>query len=145
MLQCGRSGPGILHVFDENLTGPKHYNIIKTYARQASEKLFSGKWWLLADNDPKTVTSEILGKLEKLKINRLPISRYSPDLNVSEDVINILKNNTAAQNPATIEHAKRILKREFKKLSPSILQSLVDSMGRRCQAVIDAEGGYPDH
>lgn len=134
-----------MHIFDENLTGPMHYNIIKTYAPRAAKKLVPGKWWLLTDNDPKTVTSEILEKLKKLKINRLPFSRYSPDLNISENVISILKNNTAAKNPTTIEEAKRIMKKEFENLSPDILRSLVDSMDRRCQAVIDAKGGHTDY
>ena len=141
----GRSGPGILHIFDENLTGQMHYNIIKTYAPQAAKKLFPSKWWLLTDNDPKTVTPEILEKLKKLKINRLSFSRYSPDLNTAEDVIKTLKNKTAAKNPTTIEEAKRVMKKEFKNLSPVILQGLVDSMDRRCQAVIDANGGYTDY
>lgn len=144
-VSVGRAGPGILHIFDENLTGQMHYNIIKTYGPRAAKKLFPGKWSLLTDNDPKTVTPEILENLKKLKINRLPFSRYSPDLNISENIINILKNNTAAKNPRTIEEAKRIMKSEFKNLSPDILRSLVDSMDRRCQAVIDTKGGYTDY
>jgi transposase len=40
----GRAGPGVLHIFDENLTGQMHYNIINTYGLQAAKKLFSGKW-----------------------------------------------------------------------------------------------------
>lgn len=141
----GRSGPGVLHTFDENLTGEMHYNILKTYAPKAAKKLFKGKWWLLTDNDPKTVTSKILNDLKKLKFNRLPFSRYSPDLNTSENVINLLKNKTAERNPTTIDEAKKYLQKEWKKLSPVITAGLIDSMNDRCQAVIDAKGGYTDY
>lgn len=141
----GRGGPGVLYPFDENLTGEMHYNILKTYAPKAAKKLFDGKWWLLTDNDPKTVTLPILERLKKLKINRLPFSRYSPDLNTSENIINFLKNNTAKRNPTTIAQAKKYLQEEWEKLSPDITSGLVDSMDDRCQAVINAKGGYTDY
>lgn len=144
-ISFGRGGPGILHTFDENLTGEMHYNIIRVYAPQAAKRLFPGRWWLLTDNDPKIVTFSILQKLKALKINRLPFSRYSPDLNTSENVIKILKDNTAKRNPTSIKEAKKYLQEEWKKISPSITSGLVDSMVNRCQAVIDAKGGHTDY
>jgi hypothetical protein len=140
-----QGGQGILHMFDENLTGDLHYNILKKWAPKAAKNLFRGKWWLLTDNDPKTVTPEILERLRQLGFNRLEFSRYSPDLNVSENVIDLLKNKTAARNPVTVDEAKRYLKEEFEKIPKNIFQSLVGSMKDRCQAVIDAEGGYTDY
>ncbi len=140
-----RNGPGVLHVFDENLTGDMHYNILKTCVPRAAKKLFSGKFWLLTDNDPKTVTSEMREKIKKLKINRLPFSRYSPDLNVCENMIDLLNDKTAEKNPKTIDEAKEIIQKEFKKMPLNIFQGLVGSMDARCQAVIDAEGGYTDY
>lgn len=141
----GRGGPGVLHVFDENLTGDMHYNILKTNVPNAAKKLFKGKWWLLTDNDPKTGTPKMLEKLKNLGFRRLRFSRYSPDLNPSENIINITKNNTAKRNPKTIREAKKFIQEEFQKISPVITSRLVDSMDTRCQAVIDAEGGYTDY
>lgn len=141
----GRGGQGVLHVFDDYLTGAMHVDILRKNAPIAAKKLFSGKWYLLTDNDPKTVTSEILGKLKNLNFNRLEFSRYSPELNVSENIINILKNNTAERNPINVAEAKKYLVEEFEKLPKSIFEGLVDSMDNRCQAVIDAKGGYTDY
>jgi transposase len=144
-LSFGRSGPGVLHMFDENLTGDMHVDIILKYAPKAARKLFSGKWYLLTDNDPKTVTRDRLKKLENANIDRLSFPRYSNELNVSENIINIVKNNTAERNPENIAQAKKYLKEEFENLPLDIFQGLVDSMDDRCQAVIDAKGGYTDY
>jgi transposase len=144
-ISFSRAGPGVLHTFHENLTGDMHIDIVTEHAPKAARKLFSGKWSLLTDNDPKTVTPARLQKLKDADIDRLSFPRYSNDLNVAENIINLVKNNTANRDPMNITEAKKYLKQEFQKLPLDIFEGLVDSMDERCQAVIDAGGGFTDY
>lgn len=140
-LAVSSSGTGKLILFRENLTTERHIAIIKEGVPASAKKLMSGHWWLLTDNDPKTVLPTVLNYYRDNKINRMPFPGYSPDVNVAENVIKSLKDHVAARGPKNSEDLERYAKEEWKKIPKELCADLVVSMPRRCQAVIDARGG----
>ncbi|KAF1946614.1 hypothetical protein EJ02DRAFT_493737, partial [Clathrospora elynae] len=74
---------------------------------------------------------------------------FSPDLNPIEAVWNKMKDWIELNHPDLPAGRQRsydqlcdIVKQAWEAITPEYLESLVISMRERCQAVIDAEGGY---
>jgi len=74
---------------------------------------------------------------------------YSPDLNPIETVWNKMKDYIAAQYPDleagrqySYDALRDIVQEAWDSISIELLNELIDSMPARCQAVIDANGGY---
>ena len=67
----------------------------------------------------------------------------SPDLNPIENLWHILRTNVGKRVPRPMKKQELIdsLKDEWEKLDMKVINDLIDSMPRRLQAVIDAEGG----
>jgi transposase len=67
----------------------------------------------------------------------------SPDLNPIENLWHILRTNIKKREPRPMKKQELIdaLKEEWAKLDMDIINRLIDSMPRRLQAVIDAQGG----
>jgi hypothetical protein len=140
-LSFSAAGPGKLITFRENLTTDLHIDIIKKGAPPASRKLFSGKWWLLTDNDPKTKSQRVMEFYEVNRFHRVDFPPYTPDGNAIENLINYFKDRVAKRGARDLKELESYAKDEFKKLPVEICRNLVDSMmDRRCQAMIDAAG-----
>jgi transposase len=74
---------------------------------------------------------------------------FSPDLNPIETVWNKLKDYIEIHYPDldggkqyTYDKLRQIVREAWDSISSELLQSLVDTMHDRCQAVIDADGGH---
>ena len=67
----------------------------------------------------------------------------SPDLNPIENIWKIMKDNIQNQRnfPKNVDDLKIALKEEWSKLDTSVLRRVVDSMPRRIEAVMNANGG----
>lgn len=53
-----------------------------------------------------------------------------------------LKIKVREQDPRNILELKEIITEEWEKIDPQVTKNSVESMNRRCQAVIDAKGGH---
>lgn len=137
----GAAGPGKLTLFPENLTTDLHLSIVKEGVPVATRKLFTGPWWLLTDNDPKTKKKKVFDFYASQKIRRMPFPSYSPDANVAENFIKELKDRTAKRGARDLKQLEKFAQEEFKKMPKSLCANLVNSMPDRCQAIIDEEGG----
>ena len=65
----------------------------------------------------------------------------SPDLNPIENVWRQLKIAVQARKPTSAAHGWEIIQEEWPKISQKYYETLVHSMGRRLQAVLEANGG----
>ena len=96
------------------------------------------------DNDPKhtshVVRAYLEGRERAGELEVLDWPSQSPDLNPIESLWKILDDAARDRHPSTEAKLFEILESEWKKISVSQLLRLVDSMPRRCQAVIDACG-----
>ena len=107
-----------------------------------SSKLFDGDWVLQEDNDPKH-TSKLAKKWrEEHGVTRIIWPAQSPDQNCIENVWRILKANVQANKPKSVPHLKKIIKQEWKALPAKLAATLVNSMERRIQALLEAKGDY---
>jgi hypothetical protein len=74
---------------------------------------------------------------------------YSPDLNPIEAVWNKMEDYIESCYPdlpcgkqRTYEQLREIVKEAWHYIPPEVLEDLIDSMKNRCEAVINADGGY---
>ena len=103
----------------------------------------------MQDNAPSHRSYETKINLLRRRIPYIKFPPYSPDLNLIEHVWNWMKNWIQERywevhyrvDRIPLPELKRIIWEAWEAVPDSYIQSLYDSWWRRCQAVIDANGG----
>ncbi|GFS86904.1 hypothetical protein TNCV_216231 [Trichonephila clavipes] len=97
------------------------------------------------DNAPchRTVAAEQL--LESEDIERMDWPARSPDLNPIEHVWDFLGRRLAARTlpPVTIRELRLALQDEWAAMPQQLIDTLILSMGRRCETCLAVRGSYP--
>ncbi|GFT28292.1 transposable element Tcb2 transposase [Trichonephila clavipes] len=134
-----------LHIFDAgSVNGTRYCNeILLPYVR-----LFRGSMGLLFlfmdDNAPchRTVAAEQL--LESEDIERMDWPARSPDLNPIEHVWDFLGRRLAARTlpPVTIRELRLALQDEWAAMPQQLIDTLILSMGRRCETCLAVRGDH---
>lgn len=85
--------------------------------------------------------------LQANDIDVLPWPSRSPDLNPIEHLWDELDRRVRRQQnqPQSLQQLRRALQEEWNNIPQALVQNLVASMGRRCQAVLDAKGGHTQY
>lgn len=137
------AGAGTFEIIDGIMNKEKYLDILKRNITTSARKLgLSRQFIFQQDSDPKH-TSHIVSKwLKDKRIKVLDWCPQSPDLNPIEHLWSQLKMKVREQNPRNINELKEIVKQEWDKIDPQLTKNLVESMSRRCQAVIEAKGGH---
>ncbi|GFT72962.1 transposable element Tc3 transposase [Trichonephila clavipes] len=134
-----------LHIFDAgSVNGTRYCNeILLPYVR-----LFRGAMGLqflfMDDNAPchRTVADEQL--LESEDIERMDWPARSPDLNPVEHVWDFLGRRLAAHTlpPVTIRELRLALQDEWAAMPQQLIDTLILSMGRRCETCLAVRGDH---
>ncbi|GFW81313.1 transposable element Tcb2 transposase [Trichonephila clavipes] len=134
-----------LHIFDAgSVNGIRYCNeILLSYVR-----LFRGAMGLqflfMDDNAPchRTVAAEQL--LESEDIERMDWPARSPDLNPIEHVWDFLGRRLAARTlpPVTIRELRLALQDEWAAMPQQLIDTLILSMGRRCETFLAGRGDH---
>ncbi|GFU19642.1 transposable element Tcb2 transposase [Trichonephila clavipes] len=134
-----------LHIFDAgSVNGTRYCNeILLPYVR-----LFRGTMGLqflfMEDNAPchRTVAAEQL--LESEDIERMDWPARSPDLNPIEHVWDFLGTCLAARTlpPVTIRELRLALQDEWAAMPQQLIDTLILSMGRRCETCLAGRGDH---
>ncbi|GFU13304.1 transposable element Tcb2 transposase [Trichonephila clavipes] len=134
-----------LHIFDAgSVNGTRYCNeILLPYVR-----LFRGAMGLqflfMDDNAPchRTVAAEQL--LESEDIERMDWPARSPDLNPIEHVWDFLGRRLAARTlpPVTIRELRLALQDEWAAMPQQLIDTLILSMGRRCETCLTVRGDH---
>ncbi|GFT56420.1 transposable element Tcb2 transposase [Trichonephila clavipes] len=134
-----------LHIFDAgSVNGTRYCNeILLPYVR-----LFRGAMGLqflfMDDNAPchRTVASEQL--LESENIERVDWPSRSPDLNPIENVWDFLGRHLAPRTllPVTIRELRLALQDEWAAMPQQLIDTLILSMGRRCETCLAVRGDH---
>ncbi|GFV72804.1 transposable element Tcb2 transposase [Trichonephila clavipes] len=134
-----------LHIFDAgSINGTRYCNeILLPYVR-----LFRGAMGLqflfMDDNAPchRTVAAEQL--LESEDIERMDWPARSPDLNPIEHVWDFLGRRLVARTlpPVTIRELRLALQDEWAAMSQQLIDTLILSMGRRCETCLAVRGDH---
>ncbi|GFV14113.1 transposable element Tcb2 transposase [Trichonephila clavipes] len=133
-----------LHIFDAgSVNGTRYCNEILPYVC-----LFRGAMGLqflfMDDNAPchRTVAAEQL--LESEDIERMDWLARSPDLNLIERVWDFLGRRLAARTlpPVTIRELRSALQDEWAAIPQQLIDTLILSMGRRCETCLAVRGDH---
>ncbi|GFV87816.1 transposable element Tcb2 transposase [Trichonephila clavipes] len=134
-----------LHIFDAgSVNGTRYCNeILLSYVR-----LFRGaigvQFLFMDDNEPchRTVAAEQL--LESEDIERMDCPARSPDLNPIEHVWDFLGRCLAARTlpPVTIQKLRLALQDEWAAMPQQLIDTLILSMGRRCETCLAVRGDH---
>lgn len=102
---------------------------------------------LQQDNDPKHLSKRTRSWLLEKEILVLKWPSCSPDLNIIENLWYYLKVRVSSveEKPKNIDELKALIKRIWKQIPLSYVQSLYDSIFERLDQVIKAKGGYTSY
>ena len=97
---------------------------------------------LMHDGAPANTARATRDLLQASRINILPWSSYSPDLNPIEHIWNVIGRKVRARDPRNVKELKRAVLEEWNILQQLVYQEYVLSMLSRCRVVINANGGH---
>lgn len=138
------SGAGVGNlVFIEGIMDKwKYLTILKENLKQSAEKLGLGRDWVFQqDNDPKHTAIVVKEWLLYNVPKQLHSPPQSPDMNPIEHLWGELKRRIKKYNIKSKDDLKEALVKEWNNFTPAYTKKLVESMPRRLEAVIEAEGG----
>ena len=92
------------------------------------------------DNDPKHSSKDVKAWFKRNNVKVIEWPSQSPDLNPIEHLWEELERRCASIKPKNAADKFEILRREWERIPQSVIDTLIDSMPRRCQAVIDNKG-----
>ncbi|GFV47674.1 transposable element Tcb2 transposase [Trichonephila clavipes] len=134
-----------LHILDVgSVNGTRYCNeILLPYVRLFRSSM-GLQFLFMDDNAPchRTVAAEQL--LESEDIERMDWPARSPDLNLIEHVLDFLGRRLAARTllPVTIRELRSALQDEWAAMPQQLIDTLILSMGRRCETCLAVRGDH---
>lgn len=142
------NGVGYMHIFNETLDKLLLKKILKDNLAASAAMLFPSadgvapsQWWLLHDNDRKFTSKHVSEFLHNTGVKKMEFPPYSPDLNPIENLWAECQKRVSEMNATTLESLQDAIADVWDAVDEQLLHKLATSMPRRCQYVIDAEGG----
>ncbi|GFW92622.1 transposable element Tcb2 transposase [Trichonephila clavipes] len=134
-----------LHIFDAgSVNGTRYCNEILLPICASFRGAMGLQFLFMDDNAPchRTVASEQL--LESEDIERMDWPARSPDLNPIEHVWDFLGRRLAARTlpPVTIRELRLALQDEWAAMPQQLIDTLILSMGRRCETCLAVRGDH---
>lgn len=142
------NGPKELFVFDKGrIDGAKYRDNIlprltKVSREHENRSLFHQRPIVMQDNAPIHKAFETIAAFERSGLIVMEWPANSPDLNPTENTWAILKFRVARHFPTTREAVLQATQLEWANLTVADCAKVCQSLRRRCQAVIDANGGH---
>ena len=99
-------------------------------------------WRFRNDNDPKHTSKVVTEWLQSNGVSVLKWPAQSPDLNPIENLWEIVDRKIRVRNYTNKRDLIDAIKTEWQKIPMETINSLIDSMPRRCEAVLKNKG-YP--
>lgn len=143
-----KQGFGTLYLFTYNLDAEKMLKIYKKALLPSAKRWFINKnedWILQEDNDPKHRSKLCIEWKKKSDIVTLDWPSQSPDANPIENVWAYIKLKLHGRRTYTLKQLSCEIRRIWRSLPLEYAENLVESMPRRCQAIIDAGGDWTNY
>jgi hypothetical protein len=134
-------GVGRLYRINGIMKKEHYHSILQRQMIPSAAGLFLGRPWIFQqDNDPKHMALINKRYLENKGVNILNWPAQSPDLNPIENLWNELDRQLQNRDCNSEDELFDTLKDGWDDLTAEYMEKLVDSMPRRCAAVIAANG-----
>jgi len=132
-------GKTSLFCFRRIMDGKYYTEILEKHIPEIRSML-RNEWRLQQDNDPKHTSRVAREFLNSNVPEVMDWPSNSPDLNPIENLWAIVKRNVEKRRPKNLSELESFLGEEWDNIPNSLLISLVDSMSRRCNEVIEKNG-----
>ena len=133
-------GVGPLIQIEGLMTSVMYRDILNSHLLPYARSDMTRKWIFQHDNDPKHTSKLVKGWLSSKKIKVLDWPAQSPDLNPIEHLWAEVKCRIGRYKNSNKAELFQILTEEWKKIPYDYITQLIESMPRRCAAVIAAKG-----
>ena len=134
-------GVGRFYLVESIMLKEQYVSILENHMYPSTMMLFPDQDFIFQeDNDPKHTARVTKQWFIDKGINRMDWPAQGPDLNPNENLWSILDGQLKDRSPKDREELFSVLKEGWNNLEPALLTKLVDSMPRRCQAVINSNG-----
>jgi hypothetical protein len=142
----GWNGVGKLVEVQGKMNAEQYCQILEEGLVESFEKLEmeEGEQYFQQDNDPKHTSGRANQWFEDNNINVLSWPAQSPDINPIEHLWEHLKRQLQQYDtpPKGVHELWDWVVKEWNAIPPEVCQNLIESMPRRIQAVIKANGGH---
>lgn len=115
-------------------------NILEQHMLPHAREKMSDDWVFQEDNDPKHRSKLVKSWLITNQVKRLDWPSQSPDLNPIEHLWEELDRRIRTRSMSKTSELMAALQEEWEKIPIKVFMNLVESMPRRCEAVIKARG-----
>lgn len=133
-------GTGPIHRITGIMDRYVYLNIVKNILLPFAEEYMPEEWIYQADNDPKHSARIVKTFLSDNNINVMKWPAQSPDLNLIEMLWIDVDKHVKEQKPKNIEELYTIIQEAWNSIPASRCARLIESMPRRCAAVVRNKG-----
>lgn len=133
-------GVGPIHLIDGIMTKEDYINILEDTMLPFAEWNMPLKWVFQHDNDPKHSARATTSWLQRNNITVLYWPAQSPDLNPIENLWKIVKDKLQEVKPTNKHELWVAVQQAWYSISNETCRNLVDSMPKRCRAVLEKKG-----
>lgn len=137
-----RDGVGPLHRITGIMNQEMYKNICKDIMLPHAKDKMPRGWIYQQDNDPKHTAKSVQEFFKKSKVRVLKWPSQSPDLNPIEHLWEHVDRQMKGIKPSNHADLFSKINEIWDSIPIDVCINLVDSMSRRCQAVLDCKG-YP--
>lgn len=135
-----RDGLGPIHEIKGIMFKEDYKAILKDVMLPHAKQEMARGWIFQQDNDPKHTANLVKDFMKSKKIRLLEWPAQSPDLNPIENLWDYVDRQIGDRKPSNAAELMSLIKQAWESISIDYLIKLVDSMPKRCKAVIDANG-----
>ena len=141
---CKR-GFGRLFLFTDNLNAEKMCTIYQKCLLTSAEKFFGSdrtSWVLQEDNDPKHRSKLCSAWKTQNNVTTMEWPAMSPDANPIENIWSYIKMKLKGKPVYTVKQLTFQIKKIWRSLPNEYAENLVESMEKRCEAIISNGGDW---
>lgn len=134
------AGVGPLHLIEGIMKTQEYKSILSDVMLPYAEEEMPLRWSFQQDNDPKHTARATKQWFTDQKVTVMEWPPQSPDLNPIENLWDIVDRHIDRQEVRNKHQLFEQAKRAWDAIPLETIHNLIESMPRRCQAVIDSKG-----
>ena len=133
------AGVGPIYWIKGKMCSTDYVEILNTVMMPYADEELPLKWEFMQDNDPKHSSKLVKNWFRDNRVSLLEWHSQSPDLNPIEHMWGILKKKITGYKSKNKEDLCEKVQEEWDSIDRLICDNLVDSMCRRCSAVLKTD------